>query len=166
MLMRLLQLIAFFGLVACLTVHVWTFTAGWTVDQAYTAVSILGVAMFPLFIPASSIGRKQQIGPLSTSKPAPSLVLALVPHLLLYAMLQGLVWMVALKLGKVGTRGGRYFQYPWLGRNNEWEIDFATYKRGMGFSIRCFTAFLTVFYLSILGTLLLHKRTKGQARTI
>ncbi|HTL29258.1 MAG TPA: hypothetical protein VL282_08555 [Tepidisphaeraceae bacterium] len=132
-------------------------------DQADIAVSVLGVAWFAFMIPTANRGNRLQLGSLSTSGPQPSLLMALVPNVLLYAVISFALWIVVVKGGGVHARGGHYFQNPWAGRarDTEWEIPFVEYKRLHGFGVRALTAFISLFYLLSLAVFALKETDSG-----
>jgi hypothetical protein len=145
----------FLGALACATVHVWTFTAGWDVERAQIAMSVISVAWFAFIIPVASRDRRLGIEPPSTSRPQPSLLMALVPHVLLYAVLTFAVYFAMVGSGGVAARNGHYFQNTpnWGARlrkgraiNTEWEIPLAKYKRIRGFELRGWSAFIFWFH--------------------
>ena len=152
---RLIALLfALLGAVACAALHLWTFTRSWNVDRADAAVAILGVAVFAVMIPAAIRSKRLGLGPLSTSDPQPSRLMAVAPYVFLYAIVWFFVPMVVLEAGGVHARKGRYFQNPSWGRirDTEWEIPFATYKRLHGFEVSSWAAFLFLFYYLSLAT--------------
>src|SRR4051794_29651966 len=152
--MRVVRFIALLGTslgaAGCATLYVWTFSGSWDTDQADRASGVLSVALFVFLLPAIFRSKRLRLWKMSTSLPQPSPLMAVVPHILLYVVINVLVGMVVIKCGGIHARNGRYFQNPWWGhiRDTEWEIPFATYKRLYGFDIRTRTAFLFLFYFA------------------
>jgi hypothetical protein len=174
--MRIFRFIAllgtFLGAWGSATVHFWTFTAGWDVDRAGIALSVLGIALFAFFFPAARRSNRLGIRPPSTSRPQPSLLLALAPHVGLYAVLSMGVYGVMFKLGRVDERNGHYIQrIPNWGQrlrtgrtvDTECEISFATYKKLKGYQIRADSAFMFLFYFLLFAVFALpEKPSTGQ----
>jgi hypothetical protein len=163
----------FAGGLACAPVHFWTFTAGWDLDRAHTALAVLSLALFPLFIPAVARSKRLKLGPMSTSGPHASALMALAPHVFLYALLSAAAYMLIIGAGGIESRNGRYYQNsPNWGRrimgnthqDKEWEITGKEYMRIRGFEMRFWSSWVFAFYFCSFAVLALPGTSQEEGR--
>ena len=109
-------------------------------------LGVLGVAIIPMAFAARRLTKDdpRYRGPLVL----PGIV-AWIP---VYAFAMFLAMAVTFRGGTVVERNGRYFQHPWAGENNEWEVKAADYERYRTYQALAGSAFIASMYLAfILG---------------